>query len=590
MILQALCDYYIRTKDSGGNIAPEGFENKEIPFIIVLDENGEVINIERTYEETGKAKKAKEFLVPHSVKKTSGIKSNLLWDNVEYVLGIETESNFNTDKKKNQYKEKVNKRHAAFKEEIDSLGDIDDKGIKALKLFLNNDNKEKVLQAKFNQQFEQLKDENPYIAFRMQGENCLISQSDKVKERIENQNHSKDISKQSICLISGKKDDIESLHSAIKGVRGAQSMGANIVSFNAKAFCSYGKEQGTNAPCGKQAVFSYTTALNSLLRKDSKQKIQIGDATTVFWSQKQCVFENNFSSFFNIPPKDNPDKGIVAVKALFDSVRNGVPNPDYGNMQFFILGLSPNASRISIRFFIKDTVRGMSENIAKHFDDLKIVRPSFEREFLPLFKLLVSTAVQGKAENISPHLSGDFMMSILRGLPYPTTLLQAAINRIKAEQKIDYPKAALIKAYLNRAAKYKNQKEELTMDLNKENTNQGYVLGRLFATFERQQEKSLGKTNSTIMRYYGSASSAPISVFPNLMRLQKHHHEKIRKENPGLAVIYDKLVTEITSKLDDKKGFPAHLSLSEQGMFAIGYYQQKQDLFERKTKEQGEQK
>jgi CRISPR-associated protein Csd1 len=233
----------------------------------------------------------------------------------------------------------------------------------------------------------------------------------------------------------------------------------------------------------------------------------------------------------------------------------------------------------------------MSENIAKHFEDLEIAAPSFENKFLPLFKLLVSTAVQGKADNIAPHLAGDFMMSILRGLPYPTTLLQAAINRIKAEQKIDYPKAALIKAYLNRVARYKNQKEELTMELNKENTNQGYVLGRLFATLESQQGASLGKTNSTILRYYGSASSAPISVFANLMRLQHHHHEKIRKEKPGLSVVFDKLVTEITSKLDDKKGFPSHLSLSEQGMFAIGYYQQKQDFFkEGKTKNQGEQK
>ncbi|MCA6071913.1 MAG: type I-C CRISPR-associated protein Cas8c/Csd1, partial [Endomicrobium sp.] len=397
----------------------------------------------------------------------------------------------------------MSKMHQEFKNEIDLLGKQEDKGLNALKLFLEKSDKEKLLQEKFAEGLKVLlEDKKALITFKLKGESDIIAKSKILLNSIIGIKNLKkfDKAEKTTCLISGEKDIIEELHPSIKGVWGAQSSGANIVSFNSPAYCSYGKEQGNNSPSGIKAVFAYTTALNFLLDKKSQQKIQIGDSSTIFWAAKENNLESNFASFFNMSPKDNPDKGVNAVKALLKSVKGGALSNDDSKTKFYVLGLSPNAARIAVRFFIKDTVRGMSENIAKHFQDLEIDRPSFESEFLPLFKLLVSTAVLGKPENIAPHLAGDFMMSVLKGLSYPVMLLQAVINRIKAEQQITYPRAALIKAYLNRLSR-KTQKEEITVSLNKENTNPGYVLGRLFATLEKLQEEAQGETNSTIMRY-----------------------------------------------------------------------------------------
>jgi CRISPR-associated protein Csd1 len=306
--------------------------------------------------------------------------------------------------------------------------------------------------------------------------------------------------------------------------------------------------------------------------------MQIGDSSTIFWAEKTNKLEEEFSLFF-MPQKDNPDAGAKAVKALIESVDRGNINIDEEKTRFYILGLSPNAARISIRFFIQGTIWDISGKIARHFKDLEIDKPKYENEFLPMLKLLASTAVLGKPENIAPHLAGDFMISVLNGLPYPETLLQSVINRIKAEQDITYARAALIKGYLNRKARYKNQKEEITVSLNKENYNQGYVLGRLFAVLEKLQEEAQGVTNSTIMRFYGSASSSPVVVFPNLMKLHVHHLNKLSKESPGRAVNFEKLIGEIEDKINDEKCYARHLSLTDQGMFSVGYYQQRQDFF-----------
>ncbi|MDR1160314.1 MAG: type I-C CRISPR-associated protein Cas8c/Csd1 [Syntrophomonadaceae bacterium] len=563
MILQALKEYYDRKED----LPRQGFEEKEIPYIVVLDKNGNVVNLESTYEGTGKEKRAKLFLLPKSVKRASGVAANLLWDNPEYALGIKIKSD----------KERISKMHGAFIEKINSLGDIDDKGLNALKLFLKNTDKEELLNKSNVEIFKELKeDKKAYITFKLAGEDDIISKTPNIMRTVGDLANS-DEGEKSVCLITGERDTIVPIHNNIKGFN---ATGANIVSFQINSgYDSYGKEQGHNAPCGERGMFAYTTALNSLLAKDSAQRMLAGDATMVFWASKPDKLESNFASLFSIAPKDNPDVGINAVRALFKSVESGTGVPASDDKKFYVLGLSPNKARISVRFFIKDTVAGMSTNIARYFEDLKVDRPAFENEFLPLFKLLLSTAAFGKSENIAPHLAGDFMMSVLRGLPYPNTLLQALIIRIKAEQKINYPRAALIKAYLNR-----NEKEGIKVSLDIENANQGYVLGRLFAALEKLQEEAHGSTNSTIIRYYGSASSTPVTVFANLMRLHQHHLSKLGKEKPGREIYFGKLIGEIHSRLDNKTGYPAHLPLAEQGMFAIGYYQQRQDFF--KTKEE----
>jgi CRISPR-associated protein Csd1 len=573
MILQSLKEYYDRKSE----LPRYGLEEKEIPYIVVLDKYGSLVGLESTYEDEGrgKSKRAKRFLVPKSIKRSAQIDSNTLWDNCEYALGIKIKSKH----------EDVIKMHETFIKTVDSLGDLDDEGLKALKLFLKKTDKETLLKKKDEQVFEDLKkDKNPIVTFRLQDRDKIISESQTVMNIIKSTSNSdiKTDKDRSHCLISGELDNIERIHHNIKGVWGAQSSGGNIVSFNKPAYISYGKEQGHNAPCGKKAVFAYTTALNHLLDKDSSQRMQVGDASTVFWGAKESEFENKFALFFGMPTKENPDAGTMAVKALYESIKKGAFNNDEGKQDFYVLGLSPNASRIVIRFFIKDTIKGMSENIYKHFKDLEIVCPSFEKSnFLPLFSLLVSTAVNEKSENIAPHLEGEFMMSILKGLLYPQTLLQYAINRIKAEQKITYPRAALIKAYLNRFSRYKKQKEEITVSLDKTNTNIGYVLGRLFSTLEKLQSEAQGDINSTIMRYYGSASSVPIAVFANLMRLQQHHRDKLSKDKAGRSIYFEKLIGEITDKININNNitYPTHLSLTNQGNFSIGYYHQRQDFF-----------
>jgi len=394
------------------------------------------------------------------------------------------------------------------------------------------------------------------------------------------QGSTKEAARRAVCLITGEISDVERLHTAIKGVYGAQSSGANIVSFNLDAFRSFGKDQGSNAPVSRAAAFSYTTALNHLLSRDSKQKMLVGDASTVFWGERASELEQQVADFFSEPPKDDPDRNARAVESLFNSVKTGAFLVDEGTKRFYVLGLAPNASRIAVRFWIVDTVAGMAMKICQHFEDLRIVHGPKEREYLSLFRLLVSLAALGKSENIPPNLAGDTMRSILEGLPYPQTLLQAAVRRIKAEHDITYPRAALIKAYLNRRARFRHQEqEELTMSLDMTNTNVGYRLGRLFATLEKIQQEASPGINATIRdKFYGAASSTPVTVFGNLTRLKNHHLAKL--ENPGRRVNFERLIGEIMSGIAD---FPAHLKLEDQGRFAIGYYHQMQDFFTKKS-------
>lgn len=383
-----------------------------------------------------------------------------------------------------------------------------------------------------------------------------------------------------ICLITGEKEKIERLHSAIKGVRGAQSSGANIVSFNLDAVSSYGKQQGSNAPVGKSAAFAYTTALNHLLGRDSRQKMLVGDATMVFWADKRSELEVAIPDIFGEPPKDEPDRNTKAVESLYESVKNGVLAADSGPTRFYVLGLAPNASRIAIRYWIVDTVAGMAGKVIQHFEFLKLVHAPHEQDVLPLFRLLISTAVQGKAENIPPNLAGDTMRAILEGLPYPETLLQAVIRRIRAEHEITYARAALVKACINSRATFENQenKEDLTVSLDKNNANIGYRLGRLFAVLEKIQAEAHTGINATIRdRFYGSASGTPVAVFSNLMRLKNHHLAKLT--SLGRRIHFERLIGEIMEGVDD---FPSHLNLSDQGRFAIGYYHQAQDFYTKK--------
>lgn len=565
MILQALKEYYDRKPD----LPRPGFELKEIPFVLTLKTDGMPVSLTPTYEGEGKARRAKRYLIPQAVKRAVNISANLLWDNPEYVLGVVLKGK----------PDRVKEQHATFKQRIEKLG-VNDPGVAAVRAFLDKPDKSELLAA-FGGSWEELKKTGANLSFQLAGQTGLVVEQPAVQAAIA---AAVSGTGGDLCLVTGNNDTTERLHTAIKGVWGAQSSGANIVSFNLDAFRSFGKEQGANSPVGKTAAFAYTTALNHLLGKDSKQRLQVGDASTVFWSQKPNPLEEQMPSFFAEPPKDDPDRNVKAVESLYKSVHTGAFSPADSQTRFYVLGLAPNASRIAVRFWIVDTVAVMARKICQHFEDTKIVHGPRDRDALSLFRLLVSTATQGKAENIPPNLGGDLMRAILEGLPYPQTLLQAAIRRVRAEHEINHPRAALIKACLNRAARYQNPepKEELHVSLDTANPNIGYRLGRLFATLEKIQSEASPGINATIRdRFYGAASSTPVTVFGNLMRLKNHHLAKL--ESAGRRVQFDKLLGEIMAGISD---FPAHLRLEDQGRFAIGYYHQMQDFYTKKTNNQ----
>ncbi|MGP8174265.1 MAG: type I-C CRISPR-associated protein Cas8c/Csd1 [Terracidiphilus sp.] len=580
MILQELARYYERkANDAEMALAPEGFEKKEIPFVIVLRNDGQFVQIEDTRTPDGKKKRSRSFLVPQGVKKTSGVAANLLWDTAEYVLGVDTKGK----------PERVVTQHAAFVARLAELP-ADDAGVCTVRAFLTS---LPLAQLEQSPSWEEIRTTNPNLSFQLASDTELVCQRAAVVAALRTSaaNEAQEISNSArgICLISGQDAEIVRLHTAIKGVWGAQTSGANIVSFNLRAFESYGKEekQGENAPVSKRSMDAYTKALNHLLEKDSTQRIQVGDASTVFWASAKTSLEDSFASLFGEPPKDDPDRNTRAVKALYESVKQGSLNVSDEKTQFFVLGLAPNAARISIRFWTTGTVQQFSERIVKHFDYIAIDHAPYEPPYPSLFRLLASTALQGKAENIPPNLGGDTLRAILSGLPYPETLLLSAIRRIRAEREVNYPRAALIKACINRKTRRPNPagnsapEEELHVSLDLANTNVGYRLGRLFAALEKVQEEASPGLNATIRdRFYGAASSTPVTVFSNLLKLNKHHLAKI--ENRGRAVNLEKLIGEVVDALNGAEGFTAHLSIADQGRFAIGYYHQKQAFYAKK--------
>lgn len=575
MILQELAAYYRRkASDPKTALAPQGFEQKDIPFLILLNNDGKFVQIDDTRTPDGKKKRARSFLVPQGVKKTSGVAANLLWDTAEYVLGIDTKGK----------PERVETQHAAFVKRLADLS-ADDIGVRAVRAFLAD---VPLAQLEQSPSWEEIRTENPVLSFQLAGDTGLVCARPAVISALtvgaEAETGTSNAS-QGVCLVTGQDAEIERLHPAIKGVWGAQTSGANIVSFNLRAFESYGKEnkQGENAPIGKLAAFAYTTALNHLLRRDSTQRIQVGDASTVFWASADSPLEDSFASLLGEPPKDDPDRNTRAVTALYESVKLGSLNESRDTTRFFVLGLAPNAARISIRFWMTGTVPEYSQRIIEHFNDIAIDHAPYEPPFLSLFRLLAGTALQGEAKNIPPNLGGDTIRAILSGLLYPETLLQCAIRRVRAEREVTYPRAALIKACINRKTWRGNPatEEELHVSLDLANSNVGYRLGRLFSVLEKVQEEASPGLNATIRdRFYGAASSTPVTVFSNLLKLSKHHLAKIASR--GRAVNLEKLIGEITNAIDGTEGFPNHLSIADQGRFAIGYYHQKQAFYTRK--------
>lgn len=579
MILGELVGYYQRKTATDPNaIAPDGWIRRPIDYFMVLSREGKCLDIAENTVQQKKRKVAKEELVPsigkQSLKHTnSGKDANLLWDNAAFALG---------------YGAKGADKLTHFMAAIDRyFPGIEDDALAALRAFLLG-LQEKGALALLLEHFglkETFATREPVIAFRWQPDNGIaIHQRPNLVAAYANSRAAATVKVYGDCLVSGNRNVPIALNeTVIKNVRAAQTAGANIVSYNKRAFESYGKREraGENSPIGIETSFAYTTALNHLLRFDSSQKIQVGDATTVFWSDAANSLEDDFAVFFDEPRKgdSDPDRGARAVTALFESAKQGVGPVLDEQTRFFVLGLAPNSARIAIRFWHVGTVAEMAGRIVRHFRDLEIVwlpdKKQKENGFLPITRLLKAIAAQEKIENVPPNLGGEVMRAILEGAPYPETLLHGAIRRIRAGEPgaVSYPRAAILKACLNRTRN--SSEEKIKMSLDPSNTHPGYRLGRLFAVLERIQEEAAGghgKINATIRdRFYGAASSTPATVFPLLLRLKNHHLGKI--ENVGRRRNLESLLGEIIDGLPPR--FEPHLSMDGQGRFAVGYYQQR---------------
>ena len=580
MIMQKLCEYYQRrlledrkrAQKDGSEIAPPGYSKAKISFALLLDESGQLCG--QKVMDLPDEEQKNRLLVPEAAKRSRNIASNFMWDNSSYVLGID----------KDGVTDKATKCIRAFQDFHRQLCQYsDDVGAKAVLSFLENWNPNEPPELPFRDEI--VKGANLIFALSQRGSLSRIHERPAIRAIWEQhcaQRQGQDCGQ---CLISGQTEvPIARLHPKIKGVMGAQTSGATIAGFNFKAVESFRKEQTLNAPVSEECAFQYTTALNSLLEKGSPQRVFIGETTTVFWAEKKDKSENLAALLFNVPQiKDGDGDGATddpgtakLIRDVLRAAKQGKPSNallheicDDPNVKLYILGLAPNAARISIRFWETISLRNLLQNVAKHYAQMEI--EGMKTEFPSIRMILKQTAFQGKQDKVSPRLGGELMQAVFSGAHYPMSIYTAILTRIRADQIVNSTRAAMLKAVLLR--NYPNtNKEIITMALNKETTDAAYRLGRLFCVLEGLQYSAV-KPSATIKdRFYGAASATPASVFPQLLRNVQHH---IGKLSYG-----DKYIEEILIGIDE---FPAHLNIQEQGRFTLGYYHQRTDRFKKTT-------
>lgn len=563
-ILAALARLYDRLPDA----PPFGFSSEKIGFLISLNPDGSVAHVNDLRDGEGRKRSAPSMLVPQPVKRTAGIAPNFLWDKTSYVLGVTAGEGKRTADE-----------HASFVQRHETdLANTGDAGLRAFLLFLRNWTTDQFVAPMWP---DDMKDQN--VAFALEDErlrNIRLHDRPAAKTLWSNLSAAGDKDDR-ICLVTGEKRPVARLHPSIKGVWGAQSSGAALVSFNLDAFASYGHEQGDNAPVSELAAAKYTTALNRLLERDSRHRLQIGDASTVFWAdasganpEASALAESVFGEMFG-----SVDETMQSSKVgdVLEKIRKGLPVSSFDpglveGVRFHVLGLAPNAARLSVRFYVEDSFGALAENYQRFVSDMR-VEPGPREGYPPLWRYLRETAVLGKPENVAPNLSGEWMRSILNGTRYPLTLMSSVLTRIRADGEVNALRIGLVKALLVR-----NFKMEAPVGLDETNDNKGYLLGRLFATYEQIQTAALGpKVNATIKdKYYGSASARPRKVFAMLESGSANHLSKVGKQKPGYKVVLERQVSAIMALMEPGKDpFPASLSAEQQALFGLGYYHQK---------------
>ena len=591
MILQALNNYYQRLLDDPeSGIATPGYSQEKIDYAIVLAADGSVVDVTDLRDTSGKKPLSHLCSVPASFKRPGiGAKSFFLWDKTSYALGVSTSS------------KRSEQEHEAFKTlHQQALAGSDDPGLKALLSFLDVWTPEQFKEnLHFTRQGEDLLDAN--VVFRLDGDLRFLHERPAAREAWSRLQEKSSDDVQGMCLVTGKQAPLARLHPAIKGVSGAQSSGASIVSFNLESFTSYGKSQGENAPISEQAAFAYTTVLNYLLRRGehNRQRIQIGDASVVFWAEAEDAqqaqeAELTFESLLEAPPDDSQE--AARVRQVLEQVAKGRPLRELDpkledSTRMYVLGLSPNASRISIRFWEVGTLGIFAKRLAQHEHDMRIEPVPWKTA--PAARRVVLATVphregaMPKMDDAFNNLVGEFMRAVLGGGLYPRSLLANTLMRIRSDGNLSGLRAAICKAVLVRQRRLNDKLDdkEIPVSLDKESMSPGYRLGRLFAVLESVQRSALGgQVNATIRdRYYGAASATPASVFPVLLRNTQNHLSKLRKEKPKLAGFFESEIREIVDGLPEH--FPRSLRMEAQGQFAIGYYHQSQTRFSKADKD-----
>lgn len=570
MILQALTELFEDLVRQGKLSAP-GWSNAKISYALCLDESGALVAVMPTqHEETvGKKTLLRPNLIslPSTVTRTVGILPNFLWDNSSYLLGVD---------EKGKPERSLRCFQAAAELHHQLLDDVDTPAAKAILAYFDTWEPENARScpALADSLQEILKGGN--LTFQVNG---IFARDDTAIQDAWSRHYDGGDGELQQCLVTGKLDTAVAVHPAIKGVAGAQSSGAAMISFNAPAFCSYGKEQSLNAPVGKYAAFAYTAALNYLLA-DKTNRHQIGDTTVVCWAKGAEPQYTDFADFSlfgdNLPEEWTEDDLHDAMKKLAD----GLPcpelslNPDH---PFYILGLSPNSARLSVRFFCRDSFGNLAKHVNEHYDRLKIV--GSRRWIMPLWVLLGATVNQNsKDKSPSPVMAGAVARAVFTGSLYPASLLEATMLRIRAERNITPGRAAILKAYYTKNPHDLCPKEVLTVSLNESSTNIPYTLGRLFAVYEAVQEAANPGLNATIKdKYFNSASATPAVIFSILGNLSQKH---LRKLEAGQRIYYEKQISALKGVLGES--YPTRLSLPEQGSFDLGYYHQNQFRYTKK--------
>lgn len=577
MILQALTEHY-EALVSQKKLEKPGWSDAKISFALYIQEDGTLERAASVKTEQARGKKTvsapRAFSLPAPVKRSSGIASNFLWDNSSYILGVDAKG------KPKRSLECFNACRALHHRLLD---DVDNPAARALLAFFDRwDPAGAAEHPALQEDWEELI-AGANLIFRYNG--AYVQDDPPVRQAWQEHYSAGGGGPEMVCLVTGRKGPAEAVHPSIKGLAGAQSSGAALVAFNAPAFCSYGREQSLNAPVSKYAAFAYTAALNYMLA-DREHLCRFGDTTVLFWARSgEPAFQDAFSGFcFGGPTHYTSGDLARMLKTLLEGETVLYDETQLDpNMDFYILGLAPNAARLSVRFFLHNSFGGFLENVRRHDQRLEIVRPANDSfETIPPWKLLDATVNQNaRDKSPSPVMAGEVLRAILTDTRYPASLLNGVTLRIRADHRVDRVRAAIVKAYYLKYPHPDLSKEVLTVSLNPACGDTGYVLGRLFSVYEAIQSAANPGINATIKdKYFNSAASTPATVFPVLGNLAQKHLKKLKGSNTGLSVFYEKQLTEIAALLGTS--FPARMTLPQQGAFQLGYYHQTQDRYQKK--------